>query len=571
VICLDEADLLAKNETSVQTLRSVFEELRGYIVVLSGTDELLEKLGLVFGPIQRFFDHIRLGPLESVGEVFACLQAPLPSFEREVVDEAFAAEVYGLTGGHPFQVKLMAFHAYRAMKEASRERLRIDPAIVDAVLAAATTTGFADLSERLGKRKEQPFEVDLKLGEDAFSTDREDLPAEDEAQEVEVVGLANRLIIDAFAAGASELQIVPDAGALTVRTRIDGVWRQGRPLPRHVQGALMSRIKILGRLDISERRLPQNGRTSFAFRDKHLQISITVLPTVAGETAHLQFLATSGLIPLQRVGFADEELKFLELTLSRPGIIVVAGPEDSGKTALVYSLLNRVLAPETSVAAIERLPKMILAGVTQYRPVPLIDLTARRLTESVLRTGVDVLYVEDAVEPELLEYLCYEASAGKRVIVSTRQAATAIDALGLVRRTARGFVVARSVSVVIACRLLRALCSNCRTVVPSDQPAVSDPVTVARIPVAQYRSVGCVMCNGIGYKGRVGIYEVLRMTDSMREALEAGAPQADLASLARREGAPDLLQAATRQVEAGVTSADEVMRVFAFERETAMQ
>ena len=377
VVCLDEADLLTKNETAVQSLRSVFEAQRGYILVLSGTDTLLDRLGATFGPIQRFFDHIELGPFDKPDEVYAALCNPLPPSEHSIVDMPFATEVFKMTAGHPFQVKLMAYHAYKEMRERNRSRMRLSPEIVDAVLEAAQTTGFPDLSERLDKRRNDPFESDEAAVASVNLRIEEEIEAyESSLTDAPVVKLVNQMLLDASNRGATDIEIVPQQKSTNVRMRVDGVLQPLAEFPSRLHTSLLARLKIIANLDIAERRLPQDGRAAFKLGEKRLEIVLRTLPSLDGESAFIHFRTTE-VLELDALGLDDASLDALLAATSRRGVTILAGPNDSGRTTLAHALLLRRRGPNASLATIERSPATRLDGVTQYRANGRIGLSER--------------------------------------------------------------------------------------------------------------------------------------------------------------------------------------------------
>ena len=556
LLCIDEADLLAKDETVLQALRNTFQQQEGFLLVLAGREDLLQNLGKVFGPMQRFFDQVTLGPFENAQEVHECLVAPLDESARQIVPAGFAAEVHALTGGRPHLVKLMAFHAYRAMRDSNGRRLRLSSEIVSATLHGAQThESDEDLKNRLESRLNQPFETDdatASLGELVADLDdgdeTVDLPAlADLSDEAPIVKLVNKLLFDVLERRASHLFIIPEADRLRVRMRIDGVMSDVAAPPFKLLAAIVSRVKIMARLDIAERRLPQDGRIRVKVENHEVDFSVSTSPSLHGEVVVIAVrgqLAVADQVPLEEVGLQEAELTLLDRTMRGPsGLILVVGPSGSGRSTTLYGLIGRAVSiANPHVISAEVQVMRPLAGVVQYQAKPQIGLTMAVLVRHGLLQNPDVVVVDSLTDAETASGVL--GAATERVVLASIAGGDAVAGVSaLFDMHADEALIARTLRVVIAQRLVRRVCAQCR-----GQGSVSGAT--------------CSSCGGARLKGQIGVFQVLEIDDRLRDALRQRDSRV-FGDAAAKGGLIGLRDAARKVAERGETTPEEVSRVFA--------
>jgi len=277
---------------------------------------------------------------------------------------------------------------------------------------------------------------------------------------------------------------------------------------------------------------------------------MTTIPALRGESAFIRFPERA--IPgVDTIGISEHAQQQLEKACAGNGVILLAGPPDSGKKTLAYALLQKRCGPHSSVAAIERTPSPEVDAVVQYRTKDVIGLDVNALVRAVLRTSSDVLYVEDPADAETLERLCQAAIGPRLVIASFSEATDAIDALAVASATIRPALAARAITTSVGVRLLRLLCNDCKTPDPSDRTGLA-----AAQAGTIYRAAGCAACNDTGYRGRTAIVQVVPVNENMRSAIVSNGIRA----AAAEEGMPTMQQVAMEKVTAGITSIDEVLR-----------
>jgi len=361
-----------------------------------------------------------------------------------------------------------------------------------------------------------------------------------------VVSLINDIVREAVTLGASDIHFEPYAETLRVRYRIDGALREMRELESRLTPPVISRLKILGGLDIAERRMPQDGRIRFPMSDKLIDIRLSTLPTDFGEKAVLRILDKSALrLDLETLGLTDGQLRLFRGALSRShGIILVTGPTGSGKTTTLYSALNEIRTPEVNITTIEDPIEYNLEGVNQTQIKPDIGLDFAQTLRSVLRQDPNVIMVGEIRDSETLSVALRAALTGHLVFstLHTNDAVAAIPRL-LDLRAERG-LLASALRLVIAQRLIRLLCPHCKT-----QDAQG-----AR------QANGCDRCYSSGYIGRRAVFEFLQVTSEFGQAIESGAPVSELYRIAREQGWSDLKSAALSMANQGLTDTTQALK-----------
>jgi type II secretory ATPase GspE/PulE/Tfp pilus assembly ATPase PilB-like protein len=393
----------------------------------------------------------------------------------------------------------------------------------------------------------------------------DDLPAM--AAQAPVIKLVNVILLEALRVRASDVHLESSAHGLRVRYRIDGVLQDVSTPPRQYHAAIVSRIKIMADLNIAERRTAQDGRIRLPLSDRELDLRVSTLPTLHGESVVLRILdhsAGGGARELPALAMPSAvERTFRTLIRSPHGIVLVTGPTGSGKTTTLYAALRQINAPGTKLITVEDPVEYQVEGVTQIPVNTKAGLTFATALRSILRHDPDVIMVGEMRDPETAQIAIQAALTGHTVFstLHTNDAPGAITRL--VDMGIPPYLIAATVLGVLAQRLVRVICPSCvesADAPPADVLRTMPPVPAGRQPMFRVGR-GCDACAGTGYRGRQGIYELMPMRDRMRAAVAAGAPLAELRALARVDGLVSLHHAGWALVVDGVTTVSELLRV----------
>jgi general secretion pathway protein E len=410
-----------------------------------------------------------------------------------------------------------------------------------------------------------PAAAEAVAGADrAFDDDVERL--KEIASEAPVIKLANQVIVRAVDVGASDIHIEPFEKRMIVRYRVDGMLREAEVAPVESAAALVSRVKILASLNIAERRLPQDGRFKARVHGKEIDLRVSTVPTLYGESVVLRLLRRSDVaLEFGSLGFDPElEAAMLEL-LGRPhGILLVTGPTGSGKTTTLYAALQHLNTPERKILTVEDPVEYNLDGINQIHVKPQIGLTFANALRSIVRQDPDVIMIGEMRDGETARIAVQSALTG-HLVLSTLHTN---DAPGSVTRLldmgVEDYLVTSTVNGILAQRLVRKLCPHCR----APYLALAEVVSrwrldryAGRPDVTLYRAAGCERCAGTGYAGRTAIVELLRMTDPIRELVLGHADAGKLATAAVAHGMRTMLQDGLRKAVQGATTVEEVLRV----------
>lgn len=380
-----------------------------------------------------------------------------------------------------------------------------------------------------------------------------------------VIRLANLIMTKAVRQRASDIHIEPGSRDFRVRYRIDGLLKEDLRLPKWIHGALISRMKILGQLDIAERRLPQDGSVRVRSDNREIDLRLSTLPTQYGEKMVIRVLDQGKLVvSLDTLGVSSNNLSLMRSLMRRKqGIILVTGPTGSGKTTTLYSMINAMRDEVTNIVTVENPIEYNLEGVNQVQINSEIGLTFANCLRSILRQDPNVILIGEIRDLETAEIACRAAMTGHLVLstVHTNDAPSTLTRLidlGIPR-----YLVGSLVMGVIAQRLVRSVCPRCKTTMP---PPVETLVSL-KIPldsvenVSFYYGKGCSYCNYIGYQGRTGLYEILEMTPRLRELVVAGAAEQDIRSTALASKMTSLGEDGLKKVKDGITTIEELLRV----------
>ena len=421
----------------------------------------------------------------------------------------------------------------------------------------------AELQQQIARLYGQAVEATADSGSTTGGADLERL--RELASEAPVIRLVNRLIEQAVAARASDIHVEPEAADVRVRLRIDGVLRESETIANARHLALVSRVKILSGLDVVERRLPQDGRFQTSVEGRAIDIRVSCLPTVHGESLVLRLLdKASAPLDLARLGFADHVRAKLETVLAEPhGILLVTGPTGSGKTTTLHAALQRLNTGERKLITVEDPVEYQAPGVRQIQVRPQIGLEFATALRSILRHDPDVIMVGEIRDTETARVAVQAALTGHFVMATlhTNDAAGAVTRLG--DMGIEPYLMTSSLKAVLAQRLVRTLCPACR------EPYHESPQAVRALGLDRlsgqenpqlYRAKGCAACGGTGYAGRLCVAELLPLSDAVREAVLVRADTTAIERIALAEGMETMRIDGLKKALAGVTSIADVLR-----------
>ena len=442
-----------------------------------------------------------------------------------------------------------------------------ESAIREAIEKYYGTTTDLELKEIMDTASEDMAEADeMEVLSEEEELDIHSLEAASE--EAPVVKLVNLLLTDALKRGASDIHFEPYEKEFRVRMRIDGVLYEVMKPPLKLKDAVTSRVKIMSKLDISEKRLPQDGRIKvkmkFQGKMKELDFRVSTLPTLFGEKVVLRLLDKDNLMfDMTKLGFEELSLKKFEEAILKPyGMVLVTGPTGSGKTNTLYSAMNRVNTPETNIMTAEDPVEFQITGINQCQMKESIGLNFATALRSFLRQDPNIILVGEIRDFETAEIGVKAALTGHLVLstVHTNDAPSTVTRL--MNMGIEPFLVATSVHLICAQRLVRRICKECNEEVPTPPQALVDigfsPEDAKQVKV--YRGLGCNSCHNSGFRGRIGLYEVLEVSDDIRELILCGASAIEIRDKAKEEGMLTLRESGLQKIKRGITTIDEVVR-----------
>ncbi len=404
--------------------------------------------------------------------------------------------------------------------------------------------------------------LEMSEEDDLLNADLDDLD-----EEASVVKFVNQIIWEAFQDGATDIHMEPMEKDLRIRYRIDGLLVQ-TPVPaslKRFQSAIISRLKVMSNMDIAEKRLPQDGRIGLRIRGEEIDIRVSTMPTVYGESVSLRLLLRqSTLFGMGKLGLGPEEVKKLEKIIHRPhGIVLVTGPTGSGKSTSLYTYLNTINSVDKRIITCEDPIEYEMAGINQIQMKPEIGLTFAVGLRHILRQDPDVIMIGEIRDKETSEIAIQAALTGHLVFSTLHTNDAASGFTRLLDMGVEPFLVASSIEAIVAQRLIRTLCPDCK------RPKEIDPTYLKEVqfPVHRlkegtiYEAVGCEACRNSGYKGRSGIYEILTVTDAIRQLVVTREPASSIRNESLKDGMRTLREDGWRKVLNGVTTIEEVLRV----------
>ena len=384
-------------------------------------------------------------------------------------------------------------------------------------------------------------------------------------EDAPVVKLVNLILSDAIKKGASDIHIEPYEKSFRVRYRIDGVLYDTMQPPMKLRAAIISRAKIMAQLDIAERRLPQDGRIKIRMGQKEIDFRVSTLPTIFGEKVVMRLLDKSNLqLDMSSLGFDPQALQLFEKAILAPhGMVLVTGPTGSGKTTTLYSGLHRLNTVETNIMTAEDPVEYNLAGVNQVQMKAEIGLNFAAALRAFLRQDPDIIMVGEIRDYETAEIAIKAALTGHLVLstLHTNDAPSTVSRL--INMGVEPFLVAASTNMILAQRLARKICNSCKEEITVPRQALVD---VGFAPdeskgLSCYQGKGCMECNDTGYRGRVALYEVMLITEDIKDAILQGASVNEMKELGRKHGMKTLREAGLQKIREGMTTIPEIMRV----------
>lgn len=394
-----------------------------------------------------------------------------------------------------------------------------------------------------------------------------DITSEVEAEDAPVVRFVDLMLSQAIKSRASDIHIEPQDKTMSIRMRVDGILTEMVPPARKMQAAVLARVKILSEMDIAERRLPQDGRFKIK-RGKgkeDIDVRVSSLPTIYGEKIVMRILDKSAVNHnLDAIGLEPNLLSEFKATLKQPhGIIIVTGPTGSGKSTTLYSALSELRDPNKNITTVEDPVEYRLAGINQTQIKPSIGLTFASCLRTILRQDPDIILIGEIRDKETME-IAIKASLTGHLVLSTFHTNDAPSALSrLVYMGLEPYLLASSLNLILAQRLVRKICDKCKEPVDLTESQIKRlELTPEQVASATfYHGKGCSECDETGYRGRLPIFEFLMMDQSIREALATGARESEIRKMVREKGYGGLLSSGTSRVLAGLTTAEEILRV----------
>ena len=455
-------------------------------------------------------------------------------------------------------------HKVDELRLATRHTLEIGVAArEDIELELRRITRASEVWERAALVQDE-----LEVEEDA--EDEDDLEADDGVSDAPLVRLVNSIILQAAEDGASDIHFDPQDDALVVRLRVDGVLHELQRVPKRLAPAVTTRLKVLAKLDIAERRKPQDGRIALNAKaaGRLLDIRVAVLPSVEGEMVVMRLIDKSKRLPsLSDLGFSDEMRAMLETVIQKPtGALLVTGPTGSGKSTTLYASMEQLNAPEVNIITVEDPVEYRMVGLNQVQVNPKAGLTFASALRSILRSDPDVVMVGEIRDVETAK-MAIEAALTGHFVLSTLHTNDAPAALTRLNEMGvEPFLTGSAVTAVVAQRLARKLCTHCcEMYIPTREEMLNARFTPEQVAAADgvslYRKRGCPRCNQTGYKGRIGIYQLMVMTEELSRLAATRASRDEIERAAMSDGMKTLWDDGLSKVASGLTSIEELGRV----------
>jgi general secretion pathway protein E len=431
------------------------------------------------------------------------------------------------------------------------------PTELEAALERLYGSGKSAQSQLIG-------DVETRVDELAFDADVQQL--KDLASEAPVIRLVSLIITNALEMRASDIHVEPFENRLGVRYRVDGVLHDVESPPKRLASAVISRIKIMANLDIAERRLPQDGRIRLRVQGKEIDLRVSTVPTMHGESVVMRILDKGGVaLDFHKLGFEEDTLKaFIDVLMQPHGVLLVTGPTGSGKTTTLYTALDRLNQPDVKILTVEDPVEYQMVGINQIQVKPQIDLTFANALRSIVRQDPDVIMIGEIRDLETAQIAVQSALTGHLVLstVHTNDAASTVNRL--LDMGVDDYLLTSTVIGILAQRLVRKLCPHCKEPYRA-LPEMVEQLGLKRFATGEditlYHAKGCAQCSHTGYMGRFCILEMLPITDPLRSLVMKHATSNELKAEAQREGMITMYEDGMRKAIAGHTTFEEVLRV----------
>src|SRR5262245_4502878 len=448
--------------------------------------------------------------------------------------------------------------------------LQIQPVVASEVAIRQATERLygnhgESMADMMSELEEAESDVELLEGQDEFLGKTDVFELKESADEAPVVRLMNMILVDAIRRGASDVHLEPYEKVFRVRFRIDGVLYEIMGPPKRLEAALTSRVKIMASLDIAERRLPQDGRIKLRYHNREIDFRVSTLPTIFGEKTVMRLLDKESLqLDLSKLGFDPWSLEQFSKAIKNPyGMILITGPTGSGKTTTLYSAIHTINAPDINIMTAEDPVEYNLKGVNQLQVNDEIGRSFATALRSFLRQDPDVILVGETRDLETAQIGIRAALTGHLVLTTVHTNDCPSTVARLLDMGIPPFLVSSALLLIRAQRLARRVCSQCKEAYEADEETL---LPYGHMPeglgtITLYRGKGCQACNFTGMKGRVAIYEVMPVSQEIRELILRNASTGEIRDVARSQGMRSLRQNGMQKVLEGVTTVEEVLRV----------
>ncbi|MCF7900000.1 type II secretion system ATPase GspE [Candidatus Babeliales bacterium] len=407
------------------------------------------------------------------------------------------------------------------------------------------------------------LEEENEMGELSFG-DIDEKDILNAANDAPIIKLVNYILFQADKRGASDIHISPQEKEIRVRYRIDGVMKTVMTPPKRIQGALASRIKIMSNLNIAEKRLPQDGRIEIKISDKSIDIRVSVLPVKFGESIVMRLLDKGrGFTDLEKMGFGERDMKAINDIVGNPnGIILVTGPTGSGKTTTLYSILDRLNTSDVNIITVEDPVEYQLAGISQVQVHEKVGLTFAASLRSILRQDPDIVMIGETRDAETAQIAIQAALTGHLVLSTLHTNSAPASITRLIDMGVEPFLISSSVIGVIAQRLVRRLCNECKeSYHPTQELLTTLGIKAKASTITFYKAKGCAECEDLGYRGRLPLFEVMKMTEDISRLTMERSSTTVMRQQAHKDGMQLLVTDGINKVQQGLTSIDEVLSV----------
>ena len=516
------------------------EHLSTEHVHLDGKDINMDIARLVPESIAKRFNLVAID--EKNGKVLVAMSDPL---------DVVATDTISMKTGREIQPVLSSLREIRQTIEKVYHGSDIDE------------QRLRDIVEHAINTETEEEAVQDTLMENALSSLEADISVEEAATRAPVIRFVDLLLRQAVKSRASDIHVEPQELSMTIRMRIDGVLQDMVPPPRKMQAAIATRIKILSRMDIAERRLPQDGRFKIKAPGRDIDVRVSVIPTIYGEKVVMRILDSAAVNHnLDQLGFDPDLLEEFKVMLSQPhGIIVVTGPTGSGKSTTLYSALNYLKDPRKNITTVEDPVEYRLGGINQIQVKPDIGLDFAESLRAILRQDPDIIFIGEIRDKETID-IAIKASLTGHLVLSTFHTNDAPSAISrMVYMGVEPYLLASTVNLIVAQRLVRRICDRCK------EPVTINEQVLSRLNIDSdrakdavfYHGRGCSNCNGTGYLGRLPIFEFLVTDSEIRDKISEGTSEAKIREMSRQKGYKGLLGSGVDRMLEGVTTAEEVL------------